>query len=231
MNLPGFDPQTLVDQFAQASAKQADQLRKAVHDATLAALRGREMTIKNVRAALKAVSSAASQGAAQNQFGVDAEDLLDKAVAGMDDALVKAVDANRVALQQLASQGADLRDKQLKKALDDLEKFEDMLFGAGRKAAEDAGAQLGTAWSQVMDKFQMGGTQTGAKANAAVEQVAQQMQSAVRQGRAASLKAAQALAESYAALASGVLIGMSDALRQGTAAAPAPAPAAAKKRR
>ena len=36
------------------------------------------------------------------------------------------------------------------------------------------------------------------------------------------MKAAQALAQSYTALVSGVLIGMSDALRQGGAAAKAP---------
>ena len=44
--------------------------------------------------------------------------LLDKAVAGMDDALLKAVEAHRAALQQLTGQGADLREKHLKKALD-----------------------------------------------------------------------------------------------------------------
>jgi hypothetical protein len=41
------------------------------------------------------------------------------------------------------------------------------------------------------------------------------MQTAMRDTRAAGLKAAQALAESYTALVSGVLIGMSDALQQG----------------
>ncbi len=41
------------------------------------------------------------------------------------------------------------------------------------------------------------------------------MQTAMRDSRAAGLKAAQTLAESYAALVSGVLIGMSDALTQG----------------
>jgi len=42
------------------------------------------------------------------------------------------------------------------------------------------------------------------------------MQTAVRDTRAASLRAAQALAQSYTALVSGVLIGMSDALQQGS---------------
>ena len=48
---------------------------------------------------------------------------------------------------------------------------------------------------------------------------------AMRETRAASLRAAQTLAESYTALVSGVLIGMSDAMRQ----AAVPAKKAAKK--
>ena len=44
------------------------------------------------------------------------------------------------------------------------------------------------------------------------------MQSAMRSSRAASMRAAQAMAESYTAMVSGVLIGMSDALQAGAAA-------------
>jgi len=40
-----------------------------------------------------------------------------KAVAGMDAALEKAVQANRKALQLIVDQGADLRETQVKKAL------------------------------------------------------------------------------------------------------------------
>jgi hypothetical protein len=47
------------------------------------------------------------------------------------------------------------------------------------------------------------------------------MQASMRSTRAASMKAAQALAESYAAMASGVLLGMSEALG-GAAAKKAP---------
>ena len=61
---------------------------------------------------------------------------------------------------------------------------------------------------------------TWAKAATTAEQFVQQMHTAMRDSRAAGLKAAQTLAESYAALVSGVLIGMSDALTQGGSAKP-----------
>jgi hypothetical protein len=220
MAKPMIDPEALVAMFETATATQGAQLKKAVSDATLAALQGRELTLKNIRQALKTVSEAASLGAAKNAApGLDPETLLDTAVAGMDDAMVKAVDANRVALQQLVAQGADLREKHLKKALDDLDKFEDTLFASLKKTAAGAGAPLAGAWGQVLEKFQAGGTLAGAQATMTVEQMAEQMQTAMRSTRAASMRAAQAMAESYTAMVSGVLIGMSEAMA--TARSPA----------
>ncbi|WP_119352437.1 DUF6781 family protein [Azohydromonas sediminis] len=228
MSKPAFDADALIAMFESATAKQSDQLRQAVGQATLAALQGRELTLKNIRQVLKTVTDAAGAGLAKNPLGADVAPLLDQAVAGMDDALLKAVDANRVALQQLLAQGADLRDKHLKKALDDLDKIEDTLIAAVKKGAEGAGAPLAGPWQQVLEKMQAGGTLAGgqaAKTVEAVEQMVAQMQGAARESRRAGLRAAQALAESYAAMVSGVLIGMSDSLRQG-AAASAAAPSA-----
>lgn len=209
-----YDPDALITMFESATAAQGAQLKKAVTEATLAALNGRELTLKNIRQALKTVADAASLGAAKNvTAGLDPEALLDNAVAGMDAALLKAVEANRLALSQLASQGADLREKHLKKALDDLDKFEDTLFATLKKTAEGAGAPMQAAWGQVLDKFQAGGTLAGAQAATTAEQMAEQMQTAMRSTRAASMRAAQAMAESYGAMVSGVLLGMSEALQ------------------
>jgi len=218
MAKPMFDAEALISMFETATARQGAQLKKAVSDATMASLQGRELTLKNIRAALKAVTEAAGTGAAKNlTAGVDAEALLDQAVAGMDDALLKAVEANRVALGQLVSQGADLREKHLKKALEDLDKFEDTMFAAVKKAAAGVEGPMAGAWSQVLEKMQAGGTLSGAKASSAAEQLAEQMHGAMRSSRAASMRAAQALAESYTAMVSGVLLGMSDALQAGAA--------------
>jgi hypothetical protein len=231
----GIDQHALIDQFAHASARQTAQLRQAVTDATLKALQGREMTLKNIRGVVKSVSEAASAGAAQNAMPkVDVEKMLATAVAGIDDALLKAVEANRVALSRFVDQGVGLQEKQLQKALSDLEKFEDTMFAALKKSASGAGSALEGPWQQVLEKFQAQGSLAGAQAHATADQMADQMQQALREGRAVGLKAAQALAQSYTALVSGVLMGLSDALRAPAApapeAAPAPAAKAARKR-
>ena len=220
---PLIDADALVAQFQSATAQQGEQLRKAVSTATLQALQGRELTLKNIRSALKGVTDAVGAGLAKNPLaagaGADAEGLLDKAVAGMDDALLKAVEANRVALGQLVAQGADLRDKHLSKALADLDKFEDTLISTVRKAAGGAGDQMAAAWGPVLEKMQAGGTLSGTQATATAEKLMDDMQAAVRSSRAAGLKAAQAMADSYTAMVSGVLLGMSDALQSGSTAA------------
>jgi hypothetical protein len=215
MSQPAFDAEALITMFETATAQQSQQLRQAVSQATLTALQGRELSLRNIRSALKAVTEAAGAGVARNPLGADVAPLLDQAVAGMDDALLKAVEANRVALAQLVAQGADLREKHLQKALDDLDKIEDTLIGVVKKAAGGAGASVAGPWEQVLERMQAGGTLSGAKAATTVEQMMTQMHEAARASRRASLRAAQALAESYSALVSGVLIGMSDALRQG----------------
>ncbi|KPF48355.1 hypothetical protein IP87_03085 [beta proteobacterium AAP121] len=220
MAMPMFDAEALISMFESATAQQGTQLRKATTDATLAALQGRELTLKNIRGALKQVAEAASTGIAKNPLpGIDAESLLDQAVTGIDQALLKAVEANRVALSTLVTQGADLREKHLGKALADLEKMEDTMFAAMKKAAAGAGTPLASAWAPILEKMQAGGTLSGAQAATTVEAMAEQMQSALRNSRAASMRAAQVLAESYTAMVSGVLIGMSDALASGGSAA------------
>ena len=106
-----------------------------------------------------------------------------------------------------------------------MDKFEDALLGSIKKSAGAAGDPMAGPWAAVLEKLNLSGTQTGLKASGAHEQLSAQMaqmQSAMRETRAASLRAAQTLAESYTALVSGVLIGMSDALRQGSTAAKTP---------
>jgi hypothetical protein len=221
----GIDQQAMVDMFAQASAQQGEALRQAVSEATLKALQGRELTLANIRKVLKTVTESASAGAAQNHLPqVDVEALLTQAFEGMDGALLQAVEANRKALQQFVDQGVGLQEKQLKTALSNLEKMEDMFFDAVSKGAHATGQPMAGPWDHVLESMKLKGTGTGQQANAAVTQLMDQTRSALRDSRAIGLRATQAMLDSYAALVSGVLIGMSQGLQGGTAAKPPPAP-------
>ena len=235
----GIDQDAIVKLFSEATAKQGEALRKAVSDATLKALQGRELTMENIKKVLKTVTTAATAGAAQNVASpVDVEAMLTKAFSGMDAALLQAVEANRKALEQFVSGGASLTEKPLKQALANVEKMEDAFFAAVTKASQSAGPLEGP-WRSALDAMKIKGSATGMQATQTVEQLMGQAQTMLRDGRASGMRAAQAMLDSYAALASGVLIGMSEGLQagarrsgggagSGSAAAPAAATAANK---
>jgi hypothetical protein len=225
----GIDQDKLVTMFAEATAKQGEALRKGVSEATLKALQGRELTLANIRGVLKTVTESASAGAAKSGLPMpDVQALLSQAFAGMDAALLKTVEANRRALEQFVGQGVDVQEKQIKGVLTNLEKMEDMFFATVSKAAQGVGQPLAGPWDQVLGAMKLKGTDTGAGASQTVEQMLAQAQSTLREGRASGLRAAQAMMQSYSALVSGVLIGMSEGLQQNAAEKPA-APAARRK--
>ncbi len=214
----GIDQDAIVKMFSEATTKQGEALRKAVSEATLKALQGRELTMENIKKVLKTVTTAATAGAAQNVASpVDVEAMLTKAFAGMDAALLQAVEANRKALQQFVDQGAGLQEKQLKGALANIEKMEDTFFATVTKAAQGVSGPMQAPWEHVLSAMKMKGTDTGAQATQTVEQLLAQTQTALRDGRAAGAKTAQAMLDGYAALVSGVLIGMSEGLQSGGA--------------
>ena len=217
----GIDQEAMIKMFSEASTRQGEALRQAVGDATLKALQGRELTLANIRSVIKSVTQAASSGAAQNPAAaVDIETLLGNAFAGMDAALLQAVEANRRALEQFVSQGVDVQQTQMKAALANLEKMEDTFLATVTKTAQSVSAPLQGPWAHVLEAMRMQGTATGAQANMTVEGVMAQAQQAMRDSRASSMKAAQAMMDSYAALVSGVLIGMSEGMRKGAAPGP-----------
>ena len=229
----GIDQDAIVKMFSEATTKQGEALRKAVSEATLKALQGRELSMENIKKVIKTVTNAATAGAAQNTSAppVDIEAMLTKAFAGMDGALLQAVEANRKALQQFVDQGAALKEKQLKSAISNLEKMEDTFFATVTKAVQGiSGPTQGMQgpWEHVLSAMKIKGTETGAQATQTVEQLMAQTQTALREGRAATAKTAQAMLDGYAALVSGVLIGMSEGLQSG-GAAPAKSAAAKKK--
>ena len=225
LKLP-IDQDELLRKMTAEAVKKGEEVRATVRDLTLKSLHGRELTLAQIKGALRAVTEGVNVGVANTSM--DAEKLLTDALAGMDDALLKAVEANRVALQKLTDEGHSFEDSKMKKALDELERYEDTFLRTVKQASAGASDKVQAQWAGVLKSTKMAGTDTGAKVAATVEQYASQFQSAIRDSRTAGLKAAHAMTRNYATLVSGVLIGLSEALRQaGTGKAKAAAPAAA----
>ncbi|MEO7761377.1 MAG: DUF6781 family protein [Casimicrobiaceae bacterium] len=228
LKLP-IDQDELLKQLASETVRKGEDIRATVRDLTLKSLQGRQMTLAKIRESLRTVAEGVNLGAASSPM--DPEKLISDAFAGMDDALLKAVEANRVALAKLTGDGQTFEQSQMKKALDELERYEDTLLRTVKQASSTATDKVRAQWSGLLKHTKLEGTDTGARVTATMEQYGSQMQNAIRESRVAGLKVAHALTRNYATLVSGVLIGLSEGLTmEGTVAkaavraAPAPIP-------
>lgn len=208
-----MDTDEVLKGLARESVKQGENLRSAVRELTLNALRSRELTLGEIKRVIKTVTEGVNLGAAN--IKVDPEKVLGQALAGMDDAVLKAVQANHLALQQLSAQGQSLRESHVKKALDDLERLEDAFIASVKEAAKKGSKQIKDQWATVLQQKENAGTETAAQIEATMEHFGDQMRVAVKQQRRTAVKTAELMAENFSTLASGILIGLTEGLQQG----------------
>ena len=208
-----MDADEVLKGLARESVKQGENLRNAVREVTLNALKSRELTLAEIKRVVKTVTEGVNLGAAGAKM--DAERVLGEALAGMDDAVLRAVQANHIALQQLSAQGQSMRESHMKKALDELERLEDEFVASVKEATKKGSQQLKDQWASVLQQKQAVGLETAAQIEATMEQFGDQMREAVKQQRRTALKAAEVMAGNFTTLANGILIGLTEGLQQG----------------
>ena len=209
-----INPVTDVDQalasLASQSVKQGSNVRVTVRDLTVKALQQRELTLDQIGKVLRAIIAGVSLGVAKRETKV--EKVLSDAVAGIDDALLKAVKATNMALRRMTGEGYDYQDSNLKQALVELEKLEDEFVQAIVTAVDSAGEKVRAPWERVLKKTKLSGTAAGARAAATLRDYAKRAQAAMREQRETGFKTAYLLTQNFATLTSGILIGMSEGL-------------------
>ncbi len=218
----------MLKQLASESVRQGDNMRDKVRDLTLQGLKTRELNLEQIKSVLKSVTEGVSLGAASPK--VDTEKALTDAMHGMDDALRKAVQASRLALEQLSSEGKEFSDTHLKKSIDDLKRLESEFFDTVKKASGAGSAQMKGQWAEVLKHFKFAGTDAGQEVLDTMEAFSNHMRDTMHETRMASLKAAQTFGLNFATLTSGILIGLSQALDEKTEKVKAPASTPAKKK-
>jgi ElaB/YqjD/DUF883 family membrane-anchored ribosome-binding protein len=208
-----MDTDEVLKGLARESVKQGENLRSAVRELTLNALKGRELTLSEIKRVVRSVSEGVNLGAAASKL--DGERVFGEALAGMDEAVLKAVQANHLALQQLSAQGQSLRESHMKKALDELERMEDAFLSSVKDAAKQGSKQIKDQWAAVLQRTETRGTETASQIEATLEEFGDRMHEAIKQQRRTALKATEAMAENFTTLASGILIGLTEGLQQG----------------
>jgi hypothetical protein len=210
MVTPKIDPDEMLKSLAAETVRGTEHVRAAIRDLTLEALQVRELSLKQIGTVVRKVAEGVNLGIADEKRNV--EKTLSDAFAGMDEALLKVVEANKVAIEKLTEGGASFEQSGIKKGLMELEAFEEKFLEGIKAAARKASDRAKEQWTTILGNIQPGGTDSGARAAETFETYAQQAKAAVRSSRETSLKLMHSLTQNYATLVSGVLIGLSEAL-------------------
>jgi len=133
-------------------------------------------------------------------------------LGGLDEALVKSASATHGALQQLASRGKDFTDNDLKEALLSLRKLEEDYMAAANRLAD---AMSGNMRREMME-LAVHAQNVGVEASARVATMMGELASGM--GATPGLATMRDASVRMALLASGVLAGVADALRDQTEA-------------
>lgn len=204
------DADTMLKQLTSETVKHSENLRESVRDITLKAFKTRELNLEQIKSVLHSVTEGVTLGAASPK--INTEKALTDAMHGMDDALRKAVQASRLALEQFNSQGKEFSDTHVKTAMHEMKRLEDEFFSTVKKASAGSGGQMKSAWGDVLKHFKLAGTDAGHDAMDTLEDFTNRMNMTMHETRMAGLKAAETFSHNFSTLASGILIGLSEAM-------------------
>ena len=180
-------------------------IRERVRDLTSHALQQGRVDPEAVRDIFRAVIGGTSANTAVS--GAEARELFADAVRELDAALVKSAGAAHVALQQLAMRGKDFTDNDLKEALVSLRQLEQDYAAAASRIAEAMTGNLRREMMELAAHAQNVGVEASARVASMMGELAGGVSATpgIATIRDASVR--------MALLASGVLAGVADALR------------------
>jgi hypothetical protein len=212
MNPSTINPDEMLKSMAAEAVKQHEQIRTTIRDLTLKALQTRDLSLEQINGVVRNITAGVNIGV---KGKTETQKTLSDALAGMDDALLRVVEANKVALQKLTDGGASFEESSVNKGLKELEAFEEKFLDGVKNAVQSSSDPIKGQWKAILDKIPPGGTETGAQVAETLSARAREAQVAMRSSREAGLKAMHTITQNYATLVSGVLIGLSEALEQG----------------
>jgi ElaB/YqjD/DUF883 family membrane-anchored ribosome-binding protein len=212
MNPSTINPDEMLKSMAAQAVKQHEQIRTTIRDLTLKTLQARDLSLEQINGVIRNITAGVNIGVGDK---TDTQQTLSDAFAGMDDALLKVVEANKLALQKLTDGGANFEESSVKKGLKELEAFEEKFLDGVKNAVQSSSDPIKQQWKSILDKIPRGGTETGAQVAETISARAREAQVAMQSSREAGLKAMHAITQNYATLVSGVLIGLSEAFEQG----------------
>ena len=208
-------PQDLSGEGLRAAAsetvREGTDIRAKVHELTLLALNSQRFDRHGMREVIRAVTEGAATGAEKTT--TDMRLAMSEALRGMDQALRTSAEAGHMALKTLAATGKTFSDTEFKTALANLRKLEDDFLSTVGQVADAAGTQVQPELREALRSARKSGTETGKQVALTMGDFAQKFSAASADAAIAGIEAAGQFGARFAAVASGVLGGLADALR------------------
>lgn len=203
--------EAIQDEAARIAETAAD-LHARVRDLTLRAMRDRAVSVGELGGVLRAVVEGLSIGFAKRSGEI--KEASTQALAGLDEAIKKSAEATKLAAQQMAAQGKEFREVDLKPTLDELKQLEESFLSTVSQVAEKAGGRIKEEWASQVSHARRIGTDTGRLVADTVSEFSQRVGGSAKDGAAAGAGAAVEVKKRLTLLASGILAGMADALHE-----------------
>jgi hypothetical protein len=195
---------------ARETVESGKQIRERMRDITLAALSSGKLDTNGVKLVLHSVVQGAVQGV--SKAGGKTEQALSEALAGVDEALVKAAEASKLAIEEAAGRLHEYSKRDLEQAFSDLRTLESMLLDTIKEVADHSVGEARDILHTMRQHAKNSGTAAGASAAAAIATLEQKLGRTLREAAAEGSDIALSTSSRLAEAASGFLAGIAAAL-------------------
>lgn len=209
-SIPAEALETIKQEARQAGMDGLD-INERIHEITLRALEQRKLSAAEIKAVLASVSAGINLGLADR--GGDITQSLREAINGMDQALVKFAQSTQLMIQEMLGSGREFRTGELQQSLQTLRDTERMLMDALRQAATTSTDLLMVGTNRVASHLKASGSDAGGQARETLTLLATRLRATMHAGKISAGLATRDAAGRMALVASGLLTGVGEALR------------------
>jgi len=194
----------------RAAIERGDKIREDVRNIVIEALGEHHLDRKNVEQMMGAVMEGAITAAPEGSR--EFADTMKKTVEGLDEAMSKAAQASKLAIEEASGRVEEFSEQDLKRAVDDLEGLEALYLETLGDLAKAGQTSAGSALRDLITHAERTGTQIGRTVSEALQDLRGPLSRAERPHLSDVEKAARTGAASLASIASGLLAGLADSL-------------------
>ncbi len=186
-------------------------IQQEVHDITLTALKDGRLETERVKKIIQAVSEGATSGA--SQLGENISDAMQQAFSGLDQALVKAAEASKLAIEEAVGRAGEFSEQELKQSLNDLRALEELFLETIKQTGESASGSAAKIMEDLFNHARHSGTAVGERVTETTQALQNQMHRASTTGFKVGADLAMSTTRQITQIASGILAGIADSLQ------------------